>query len=364
MDWNSGTKKADESMVSVQRQFTDGTGSAKTLGVGDTIGNYRIHNKIGQGSFGAVFEGQEFERGPKVAIKVETCSSDARCSQLQNEFEAYRSLEGLSGFPLVHYFGKDASSYYLVMDLLGLSLEEMLTIRNRRFCAKTVFIVAKKMIELVERLHKTGRIHRDLKPDNFLIGEDPKELFLIDFGMSKRYIRRDKHIAFTTGKRLTGTPRYASINAHRGCELSRRDDLESIGYIIVYLTKGSLPWQGIKEQNKGKCRAIGEKKEQTVLPDLCCNMPSEGKIQEYFNYVRNLKFESMPNYDYLKGIFDRALYEHGLFDDGILEWEYAFRHSVEPEDEDSFDSMRPKKRKGFLRRLAGVLKHCFRCRHD
>lgn len=360
IDWGDDIKKMEASMASAQRQLTDGA-LWKLPQVGDTLGSFKIHSKIGQGSFGAVFEGQAAGGGPRVAIKVETCSPDARYSQLQNEFETYRNLEGISGFPKIHYFGRDGSMCYLVMDVLGISLEEMLGVRNRRFCAKTVFILTKRMVDLVEKLHRTGRIHRDLKPDNFLIGEDPKDLFLVDFGMTKKFLKKDKHIPHATGKRLTGTPRYASINAHKGFELSRRDDLESIGYIIVYLTKGCLPWQGIKENNKSKCRLIGERKEQTSIRELCGDIPSGDRVHEYFEYVRGLNFEDAPNYEYLKNIFDRALSEHGLFDDGALEWEYVFRNSVDHGDRDSFGSLgqRPRK-KGMLKKLLRTFTQCFK----
>jgi casein kinase 1 len=361
IDLGNDIKKMEASLASAQKQVS-GSGSLKVPRVGEAIGMYKVVGKIGQGSFGAVYEGYPLTGGGKVAIKVEIPhqGQGGRCSQLQNEFETYRDLEGVPGFPRVHYFGRDESGDYLVMDMLGISLEEMLGARNRRFCAKTVFIVAKKMIGLVEKLHLAGRVHRDLKPDNFLIGEDPKDLFLIDFGMAKRYVKKERHISLVTGKKLTGTPRYASVNAHKGMELSRRDDLESIGYIVVYLTKGSLPWQGIKENNRSKCRIIGEKKGSISLEELCGDMPSGEMVLEYLSYARGLGFEDVPDYDYLKGIFDRALTEHGLVDDGAVEWEYVFRGSVEYCDKDTFGSLRERPKKKFLQKLFRFLKKCFK----
>lgn len=307
---------------------------------GEVLGEYTLGEKIGQGSFGVVFEGHAAHSPRKVAIKVETYL-DVKYSQLENEHLTYLQLEGLPGFPKIENFSRCNGYSYLVMEHLGMSLEDMLAIRNRQFCAKTIFIVVKRMLDLVETLHRVGKIHRDIKPDNFLIGKDPKKIFLVDMGMCKDYIKNGQHIPYAVGKRLTGTPRYASVNAHRGVELSRRDDLESIGYIMLYLAKGKLPWQGLKESKREKSRIIGTMKKNVEIAELTKNFPGSPQIIEYFNYVAALEFDAAPDYSYLRALLDCALAENGMHDDGIFEWEYVFKGAADDPALESLDDDPP-----------------------
>ncbi|OAG29587.1 casein kinase 1 [Nematocida displodere] len=332
-------------------------GEVSLLQPGDTIGDYVLTEKIGQGSFGMVFEGHASKSIKKVAIKVEI-NPDSRYSQLENEYATYMELKGVPGFPRVEYFGECGGHTYLVMEHLGMSLEDMLALRNRRFCTKTIFIVVKRMIDLIEKIHSIGKVHRDLKPDNFLVGRDPKKLFLIDLGMAKEFVRQGQHVPSSSGRRLTGTPRYASVNAHKGLELSRRDDLESIGYIMIYLAKGKLPWQGIKETPREKCRLIGEQKRSIRVEKLVKDLPGSEQMEEYFQYVRALSFDTTPNYQYLKDLFDRALASNSLSDDGVFEWEYVFKGATEDMVNDSLDGDHAKK-KGLLARIKRFLGRCF-----
>ncbi|KAI5190680.1 casein kinase 1, delta [Nematocida minor] len=309
---------------------------------GEIIGGYVLSEKVGQGSFGIVFEGHAIDSIKKVAIKIEICS-DQRYSQLENEYNVYKKLDGASGFPRIEYFGQCEAYKHLVMEYLGMSLEDMLAIRNRMFCAKTIFIVAKRMLTLIEKLHSIGYVHRDLKPDNFLIGRDPKKIFLIDLGMAKEFLKHGQHISTGAGKKLTGTPRYASVNAHKGYELSRRDDLESIGYIVLYLSKGRLPWQGLKESKREKCRIIGEMKDAMKIEEIARDLPGGTKIIEYFKYIDTLRFDDVPDYKYMTGLFDSALHSHGLIDDGVFEWEHVFKGYTETVTDDSLDEESTKK---------------------
>ncbi|KAI5180539.1 hypothetical protein NEOKW01_0843 [Nematocida sp. AWRm80] len=325
---------------------------------GNRIGGYILCEKIGQGSFGIVYEGRPEKSTRKVAIKIELIEEN-KYSQLENENEIYKKLEGIGGFPRIEFFGVTESYRYLVMEYLGMSLEDMLAIRNRKFCVKTVFIVAKRMIDLIEQLHSIGYIHRDLKPDNFLIGRDPKKLFLIDLGMAKEYCTcGNNHITPGSGKKLAGTPRYASLNAHKGLELSRRDDLESIGYIILYLAKGKLPWQGLKESKRDRCRIIGEIKRTLKIEEIAKEIPGGHKIIDYFTYVKSLQFDTAPNYTYLRTILDGGLQSNGLVDDGIFEWEYVFKGSLEDIINDSLEEEKGKK-KGIFKRLKKLFCKCF-----
>jgi casein kinase 1 alpha len=172
------------------------------------------------------------------------------------------------------YYGQEKEHNVLVMDLLGPSLEDLFNFCSRRFTIKTVLMLADQMIGRIEYVHCKSFIHRDIKPDNFLmgIGRHCNKLFLIDFGLAKKFrdARTRMHIGYREDKNLTGTARYASINAHLGIEQSRRDDMESLGYVLMYFNRGCLPWQGLKAATKKqKYEKISEKKMSTPVEVLC-----------------------------------------------------------------------------------------------
>jgi hypothetical protein len=145
---------------------------------------------------------------------------------------------------------------------------------------------------------------------------------VIDFGLAKKYQdpRNGRHIPYIEGKNLTGTARYASINTHIGIEQSRRDDMESLGFVLMYFLRGSLPWQGLKANTKKqKYQRILERKQQTHTDLLCLNYPSEFK--EYFAHCSSLSFEDRPDYRYLKRIFKDLFDRAGYIDDGLYDWD-------------------------------------------
>lgn len=202
----------------------------------------------------------------------------------------------------------------MVMDLLGQSLEDLFNYCKRKFTIKTTLMIADQMIQRLEFLHNNHFIHRDMKPDNFLIGHGKKQniVYVIDFGLAKRYRdpKTGEHIPYKDNKSLTGTARYASVNAHLGIEQSRRDDLESVGFILIYFLKGSLPWQGLQGKNKNdKYDRIKDKKVATTIESLTRGMPEE--FNTYLQYCRNLKFEERPDYNYMRKIFKDLMYKRG-----------------------------------------------------
>lgn len=282
--------------------------------VGGSSCQYRLVRKIGSGSFGDVYLGVNVMTGEEVAVKME--SQKTKHPQLLFESKLYRILQGGVGVSNQRWYGTHNAGYnVLVTDLLGPNLEDLFNFCSRKFTTKTVLMLADQMLARVEYIHNKNFIHRDIKPDNFLmgIGRQCNKVFLIDFGLAKKYrdLRTRAHIPYKEGKSLTGTARYASINAHLGVEQSRRDDMESLGYVLMYLIRGSLPWQGLKAATKKqKYEKISEKKMSTPIEVLCKGYPQEFSL--YLNYSRGLRFDEAPDYTYLRKELFRRLFTKKL----------------------------------------------------
>jgi len=277
--------------------------------------------KIGSGSFGDIFLATHIGNGTEVAVKLEAIRTQH--PQLAYESKIYKILAGGIGVPNIQYCGIEGDYNVLVMDLLGPSLEDLFQFCNRKFTLKTVLMIADQLLERIEYIHQKCFIHRDIKPDNFLIGLQSKShiIHCIDFGLSKKYLdpRTLRHIAFREGKSLTGTARYASINTHLGYEQSRRDDLESLGYVFLYFLRGSLPWSGLDIQNKRlKYEAIGTKKRHTPPEVLCEGYPME--FAQYLNIVRALGFTDQPDYNALRMLFRNLFDRSGFVRDNEFDW--------------------------------------------
>lgn len=285
--------------------------------------HYRIGKKIGEGSFGVLFEGTNMINGLSVAIKFEPRKTEA--PQLKDEYRTYKILSGTPGIPQAYYFGQEGLHNILVIDLLGPSLEDLFDWCGRRFSVKTVVQVAVQMITLIEDLHSHDLIYRDIKPDNFLIGRpgqpDENKVHLIDFGMAKQYRdpKTKQHIPYREKKSLSGTARYMSINTHLGREQSRRDDMEAMGHVFFYFLRGQLPWQGLKApNNKQKYEKIGEKKRSTNVYDLAQGLPIQ--FGRYLEIVRNLSFEETPDYEGYRRLLLSVLKDLNQEADGEYDW--------------------------------------------
>lgn len=288
---------------------------------------FRVGPKIGSGSFGEIYAGTNVHTGEEVAIKLEPLKS--KHPQLLYESKIYRILQGGYGIPGVKWFGSEGDYNVLVIDLLGPSLEDLFNYCGKRLSLKTVLMLADQMIARLEFMHSRSYIHRDVKPDNFLIGTGSRKhiCHVIDFGLAKKYQdpRNGRHIPYLEGKNLTGTARYASINTHLGFEQSRRDDMESLGFVLMYFLRGSLPWQGLKANTKKqKYQRILERKEATHPDQLCRGYPTE--FRDYFFHCSSLGFEDRPDYRYLKRIFKDLFDRQALEDDGQYDWDIIKRN--------------------------------------
>ncbi|XVE72908.1 hypothetical protein DITRI_Ditri11bG0075900 [Diplodiscus trichospermus] len=284
-------------------------------------GKFKLVRKIGCGSFGELYLGVNVQTGEEVAVKLESIRT--KYPQLHYESKLYMLLQGGTGIPQLKWFGLETDYNVMVIDLLGPSLEDLFNCCNRKLSLKTVLMLADQLINRVEYMHSRGFLHRDIKPDNFVMGLGRKanQVYIIDYGLAKKYrdLQTHKHIPYRENKNLTGTARYASVNTHLGVEQSRRDDLESIGYVLLYFLRGSLPWQGLKAATKKqKYDKISEKKVSTPIEVLCKSYPSE--FVAYFHYCRSLRFEDKPDYSYLKRLFRDLFIREGYQFDYIFDW--------------------------------------------
>ena len=283
-------------------------------------GRYRLGKKIGTGAFGEIFEGTDIFDNSSVAIKLE--HNSVKYPQLLFEAKLLKSIPS-TGIPVMHWFGIAGEYNAMVMDLLGQNLEDLYNYCAKNFTLKTIIMIIIQMIERLKHVHDNHYIHRDIKPENFLIGKDntEKTIYLIDFGLAKRY--RDEytqiHIPLKENRNLTGTARYASCNAHNGLEQSRRDDMESIAYVILYFFRKKLPWQGLKCKDKNEKHAKIKELKMSITPEkLFEGIPKE--FADYLTMVKKLGFEDEPAYKTYIQMFNKLFKAKEFEMDYIYDW--------------------------------------------
>jgi casein kinase 1 len=267
---------------------------------------YTILEKLSEGSFGTIVKGKNVRTNELVAIKMELKTEQQ--NSLKNEARVYNYLGKQNGFPQLKWFGTTDKYNYLVINLLGNSLTHRVK-KYTKLSLKTTIKMGIQIIELIRCLHDKLMVHRDIKADNFLFGLDKytNKLHLIDLGFCKRYDYNGKHIAETRINTLVGTANFVSLNVHKGIEPSRRDDIESCIYIMLYMFTGKLEWFDFKTN-----RQIYELKRDIIsVPPF---------IKQLLTYVRELKFDERPNYDYIIDILDLEYTINLFVNDGKYEW--------------------------------------------
>jgi len=293
--------------------------------IGTDVNSYIITKYISSGSFGDVFCAKHKHTNQEVALKIPIKTDDKNGEEsLLDEAKVYNALNkdrsdncGIANIKIVK--NKELDKKIIIMDLLGPSLERMLKER-KKFRLKTIILLAIQMIDIIRYIHDKGYIHRDIKPDNFVLDTtNGQKLYCIDFGLAKKYIKNNgDHISFKRTNKFCGTARYASIAAHKGHEHSRKDDLESIGYLLVYLYRGKLPWQNLKHKDKKKrYNMIMEKKLSISEEELCEQLPREFLV--YFKHVKTLDFDERPRYQALINMF-KKLYDFKNYKNCNFEW--------------------------------------------
>jgi serine/threonine protein kinase len=284
---------------------------------------------IGSGSFGKVLYGMNMERTEEFAIKFE--KTTVKNSVIGEEIKILQDLQGGLGVPEIHWHGRHEEYKVIVMDLLGPSLDKFFKICGKKFNLETTVNMGIEMMNRIEYVHSKGYLHRDIKPNNFLLGKfsrnkvcDDNTMYIVDFGLSKSYLDEEtnQHYDLKENRRFVGTPRYASLNTHVGIRQSRRDDIESIVYILIYFLKGELPWQGVKAKTKSeKKEKIKNQKKFVAIGEMCFGLPPQ--FNELLTYVKNLKFDEIPNYDHIRHTLQIVKNEYCFSDDYLNhEWEW------------------------------------------
>ncbi|OIS96501.1 casein kinase i isoform delta-like protein, partial [Nicotiana attenuata] len=280
---------------------------------------YKVERKLGKGGFGHVFLGRRLSSGNErsigqgaveVALKFEHTSSKGCNNGPPYEWQVYNTLGGSHGVPRVHYKGIKGDYYVMVMDILGPSLWDMWDSSGQAMSSEMVACIAVESLSILEKLHAKGYIHGDVKPENFLLGQPStpheKKLFLVDLGLATKWRENTKGLHVVYDQRpdmFRGTVRYASAHAHLGRTASRRDDLESLAYTLIFLHQGRLPWQGFQGDNKSFL--VCKKKMETSPDTLCCFCPAP--LREFLDIVINMKFDEEPNYSKLISLFGSLL---------------------------------------------------------
>lgn len=285
-----------------------------------STGNCTVKRCVGQGSFGVVFS---VLGNQSIVLKFER--QDEKYAQLKYEHRLYHELRGIVGIPFVRGFTSVSGWHVMAMQRLGPTLEDLFQ-ANGPFPWQMASVMGASLVRVLRDIHSRGFVHRDIKPHNISVGRGIKRVescggavFLYDFGLAKKVVCKDgKFITYREQKPLTGTPRFCSVAAHAGCELSKRDDCESLMYTLLYLCQGRLPWQGLKTPGDKHARnkVIGKVKIDITLRKLMRKAP-RGWLS-FMKHVRRLSFDETPNYAALEAFILGTAASSGTGSSGMI----------------------------------------------
>ncbi|EKM74707.1 hypothetical protein AGABI1DRAFT_116779, partial [Agaricus bisporus var. burnettii JB137-S8] len=301
-------------------------------------GKYRLEEEIANGGCGTVFLGVHTIAGKEVAIKIEPAV--ARNSPLKQESRIYKSLMGGPGVPWIMWSGKQGDYNVMIIDLMGPSLEDLFKMCNRHFSLKSVLLLADQLISRIEFIHSKNFVHRDVKPANFVMGTGKSAhlVNVIDFGLAKKFrdSRTSNHIPFKQDDvHGVGTSLFAAINTHLGIESARRDDLESLAYMLIYFLRGTLPWRKLRapavppqlsdetqpNPDYNPISATWDLIRDSKLANealLTVGLPPEFDV--LYKYARGLEFDDLPDYEGLRRLFRGLAARVGIEYDDVYDW--------------------------------------------
>ncbi|KAI1880242.1 hypothetical protein JX265_001863 [Neoarthrinium moseri] len=297
----------------------------KPILIGD---KYRVDRKIAEGGAGLLYAGTDVTCDKDVAIKLMENRNGP--TALRQEAVIYQQLEEAPGFPDFYWSGSDGSYEFLVFELLGPSLADLFAYCEYKFSLKTILLIADQAIARIERIHRHF-LHRDIKPENFLLGtgKQGNTIYAVDFGLATKVYSEEEYRGYE-GLAFEGTYRYASINCHRGLEPSWRDDLESLGYVLLYFARGSLPWEESKVTTMNKNSIFKDMKASLSGAELC-----EGFLPQEFalmiDCARSLKIGEKPDYRYFRRLFRDRFLAEGFHYDNVFDWTERRFHEIRGE---------------------------------
>eukprot|EP00928_Gymnodinium_smaydae_P004600 TRINITY_DN11564_c0_g1_i1.p1 TRINITY_DN11564_c0_g1~~TRINITY_DN11564_c0_g1_i1.p1 ORF type:complete len:347 (-),score=50.28 TRINITY_DN11564_c0_g1_i1:70-1065(-) len=295
-------------------------------------GKFRISVEIASGSSGCIHRGFNVETGEAVAVKFEPVRSSRL--RLMHEVNLCKRLGDVDGIPRVHWYGVEDNYTVAVFELLGPSLQDLFDYSGGRFHLKVVLMLAEQMISRIEHVSSNGLIHRNIKPGHFVMGLGAKAnlVHLIGFGLAEelRKPTTKNHANASKSSSVVGALRYISRNAHLGAKQSQKDDLESLGYVLMHFLRGNLPWQGLQANTRHeKYKLIMEKKKNTSVEELCKDAPKE--LVDFCAYSRSLSSEETPDYEFLKRSLKQLFIREGFRCGSPFHWRALTR---EPDDKD------------------------------
>ncbi|CAG9316099.1 unnamed protein product [Blepharisma stoltei] len=265
------------------------------------LNKYKIESVLGSGGFGKVYKATNIKTNKQVALKTDIKTRGVVIS----ESRLLRKLQSIEGIPKVYESGKADKTTYMVFELLGLSLGNAMKKNGGKLPAIASVLAGLQLLTRLEHIHGFGVVHRDIKPHNCLFDLNCEVIYLIDFGLAKEFMIGQLHQSEQSGCSCVGNSSFASLGNHMGFRQSRRDDLESLGYLMIYLIKGRLPWQkSAHKKCMGKWQKVFTIKAAVPVHELCIGCP--GEFMEFLNYARSLKFDEKPKYDYLRNLLEKV----------------------------------------------------------